>query len=314
MPDAHPEHIITIPTKDQKTLELICWQAPNAPKYIVHILHGMAEHKFRYKDFARFLNKHDVCVYAHDHRGHGSSVEAGGTVGHFGEQQGFKNILADIECAQQFIRNKHPDLPIFILGHSMGSFIAQSYLIHYQPSIHGMILSASALNPRFLVRALYALASFEKLRLGARTPSPLLNFLSFGSYNNSFKPNRTEFDWLSRDNKIVDDYINDPLCGFICTTDSWQQLAAALLEISNPANYAKVDKNLPLLIISGDKDPVGAFGKSVKALYKFWKDLGQTQVTLNLLVDARHEVLNEINKEKTYNDILQWITQQSQSI
>jgi len=311
MPHLHQEQIINIITHDQKTLQLVSWQQSTSPKFIVHILHGMGEHKFRYKDFAQFLNNNEICVYAHDHRGHGDSAELGGCLGHFGDQNGFNKLLADTDSVQQFIRHQHPALPVFILGHSMGSFIAQTYLLRYQPEIQGLILTASTLNPRFLIRALYAVASLEKFRVGARSPSQLLNLLSFGSYNKAFKPNRTQFDWLSRDNKTVDQYIQDPLCGFICSTESWRQLAAALLEISHPKNFSKVNKNLPLLIICGDKDPVGGFGKTAQALYKFWIALGQTQVTMKLLTGARHEVLNEIDKEKTYNDILQWIKQQS---
>lgn len=311
MPDHHKDQFIDIKTHDHKILKLTCWQASENPECIVHILHGMAEHKLRYKEFARFLNNHAVCVYAHDHRGHGDSAELGGTIGHFGDKNGFKNVLADVESVQQFIRKTHPDTPLFILAHSMGSFIAQNYLLHYQPKIHGLILTGSALSPGFLVHSLRAVATLEKLRVGARKPSTLLNNLTFGSYNKTFKPTRTVFDWLSRDNQTVNQYMLDPLCGFMCSTESWQQLASALLEISDASNFSKVDKNLPLLLISGDKDPVGGFGKTVKALYQFWKELGQTQVTLELLTDARHEVLNEINKEKTYNDILQWIFQQS---
>jgi alpha-beta hydrolase superfamily lysophospholipase len=271
---------------NSQSIKLACWPCDN-PRALVHILHGMGEHKYRYQHFAEFLNSQGIQVYAHDHLGHGDSISEQSPTGHFGDDAGFKNVVGNVNLVQQHIRNLHPNLPIYLLGHSMGSFIAQSYLINYPNSIKGLILTGSALTPKPLIHALKLVAHIEVLRLG--------------------KPIRTEFDWLSRDNHAVDKYVADDLCGFICSCASWLQLAEALLEISTAKQLQKISANLPTLIISGDKDPVGGFGKYVKALTNFWKITGHTQVTSHLLADARHEVLNETDKELTYNLITKWI-------
>jgi alpha-beta hydrolase superfamily lysophospholipase len=277
------------------------------PKGIVHILHGMGEHKYRYQHFAHFLNQHHYHVYAHDHLGHGESIFTDTPKGHFGDENGFENIVDIVHDVQNEIQSRHANLPMILLGHSMGSFIAQNYLVKYPSNIQSLILSGSAYNPTPLLHALKLVASIEKLRLGSKGASKVLDFLSFGSFNNAFKPNRTASDWLSRDNDAVDRYIADKLCGFICSCASWQQLAQGMLNISNESQLRKIPNDLPTLIISGGKDPVGGFGKYVIALKDFWEKTGHSKVSLQLLDDARHEVLNETDKETTYNIILQWI-------
>jgi len=298
--------ITEISTSNSQTIKVAAWSC-EAPKAVIHILHGMGEHKYRYQHFAEFLNKNGIQVYAHDHLGHGDSINEQSLVGHFGDNKGFKKVVKHVDTVQQHIKRQQPDLPNYLLGHSMGSFIAQSYLIHYPSSVNGLILSGSALTPRILVRALSIVAKIEVLRLGSRGTSQLMNLLTFGSYNNAFKPNSTESDWLSRNESQVDKYIADERCGFICSCESWSQLAEALLEISDPALLEKIPTALPTLIISGDKDPVGGFGKYVKSLSKLWQKTGHTHITTQLLSGARHEVLNETDKELTYNLLLQWI-------
>lgn len=295
-----------ISASNAQVIKLITWPC-KTPSAVLHILHGMGEHKYRYQHFAEFLTQQGIQVYAHDHLGHGDAIDTLSSIGHFGDEQGFKQVVNNVDTVQQHIKTLHPDLPIYLLGHSMGSFIAQSYLIHYPSTIKALILSGSALTPRFLIRALAVVAKIETLRLGKRGSSQLMNFLTFGSYNNAFKPIRTEFDWLSRDPSAVDNYVADALCGFICSCASWLQLAEALLDISTPAHLQKIPAQLPILIISGSKDPVGGFGKYVNALTDLWKKTGHTQVTSKLIPDARHEVLNETDKELTYNLLLQWL-------
>ncbi len=294
----------------ENELSLCCWQAQSdKPHAIVHILHGMGEHKLRYAHFANFLNTHHITVYAHDHSGHGAFIQSGNTPGHYGDSAGFHSVLQNVHVAQQFIRNKHPDTPIFILGHSMGSFIAQSYLIHYSCPLQGLILSGSAYTPVVLLHALKWLARFESVRVGKAGYSKVIDQLSFGSYNKAFQPQRTPFDWLSRDTQQVDQYIEDELCGFICSAYSWYELAHALIDISKTTQLEKIPAELPCLIISGDKDPVGAHGKYVSALHQHWLKTGHRHTRCELLKDARHEVLNETDRELTYNLLLNWINE-----
>lgn len=299
-------NLINLPTSLNKSTQVAVWECSQAAA-IVHILHGMGEHKARYHDFATFLTQNNIQVYAHDHFGHGSAISESTPKGHFGDAQGFKNVLSVVDDVHKHIHQKHPNMPVFLLGHSMGSFIAQHYLIDYPCRIKGLILSGSASTPRPLLHALSLVAKVESLRLGKHSYSKLIDFLSFGSYNKEFKPNRTQFDWLSRDPEQVDKYMADELCGFICSSDSWQQLAQSLLHISDKSALQKIPAELPTLIISGDRDPVGGFGKYLKNLQQLWIDTGHNKVELQLLPDARHEVLNEINKETTYTALLQWI-------
>ncbi len=291
-------------------LKLICWPC-DKPKAVVHILHGMGEHKYRYQHFAEFLNRQGIQVYAHDHLGHGESINDASPMGHYGDDEGFEQVIANVKHTQDFIQERHFGLPNYILGHSMGSFIAQNYVLkNPEIKLSGLILTGSALTPPLLVKGLNLISKLEQWRLGKRGTSKILHFLSFGSFNDAFKPVRTESDWLSRDEAQVDKYINDPLCGFVCTTAVWEQLSRGMLEISTAEALKQIPSELPVLLISGDKDPVGGAGKYVKALDKLWRQSGHTKVDTHLIADARHEVLNESDKETTYNLVLQWIGDQ----
>ena len=307
-----PHQRIDINNHINEKTNIASWQVEN-PKAIVHILHGMGEHKARYDHFASFLNQHDIHVYAHDHLGHGEAISEDSPLGHFHNDDGFNKVVGIVEDVQNYIHLQHPGVPVFLLGHSMGSFIAQHYLVDYPCRIKGLILSGSAYTPTPLLRALKFVAGIEALRLGKKGNSSVINLLSFGSYNNNFKPRRTEFDWLSRNESSVDDYIADELCGFICSCSGWQQLASGLLVISKPENLEKIPSTLPVSIISGDMDPVGNSGKYVKALEQHWKNTGHHDVTLNLIENARHEVLNETDRELHYNALLQWLEKQLKS-
>ena len=183
---------------DHTRLYVNQWMPDGPPRAVVMISHGMAEHGGRYARLAQALCGAGYGVYALDQRGHGRTAEAG-TVGLYAETDGWNKVVGDLASLNQHIGQQHPGLPIILLGHSMGSYISQAYLLHHSASLHGAILSGSNFQPVALYRAAQIIARIERARQGLRGRSALIDFLSFGSFNKAFKPNRTAFDWLSRD-------------------------------------------------------------------------------------------------------------------
>jgi alpha-beta hydrolase superfamily lysophospholipase len=303
------EKIIKAP--DGHEIQTYIWLNEKAKAW-VHIFHGMAEHAKRYDPFAQHLVSQGYSVLAHNHRGHGTSNTT--ILGQFAHKDGWQKVLDDLETVRSAVCNdaNATPLPYYIFGHSMGSFIAQSYLTKNAKKIDGVILSASNLQNVFMSQAGKKVANFEAFRLGAEKPSKLLQFLSFGSFNKQFKPNRTEFDWLSRDAIEVDKYVADTLCGFSCSISLWQDFLEALAALFKPGSLQKVQANLPMLIIGGDQDPVGLMGKGLPKLAKRYQANGQQGITLKLYSGARHELLNESNRTEVIMDILTWLKTQKQ--
>ena len=281
---------------------------PNAPlKALILLAHGMAEHSARYARLAESFCAEGYGVYAPDQRGHGKTADHG-TLGHFADDDGWCKVVGDLASLNQHIGQRHPGVPIVLLGHSMGSYIAQAYLLHHSASLHGAILSGSNFQPVALYRAARQIARFEKLRQGAKGRSALIEWLSFGSFNNKFKPARTAFDWLSRDPAEVDKYATDPLCGFRCTNQLWIDLLGGLQQISKASNLAQIDPGLPLLVIGGECDPVSE-GKRLTDLANALRKAGSQSLQLTIYPQARHELFNESNRDEVTADVLAWIAQ-----
>jgi alpha-beta hydrolase superfamily lysophospholipase len=292
---------------DHTRLYVNQWMPDIPPRAVVMLSHGMAEHGGRYARLAQALCAAGLGVYALDQRGHGRTAEAG-TVGLYAESDGWNKVVGDLASLNQHIGQQHPGLPIILLGHSMGSYISQAYLLHHSASLHGAILSGSNFQPVALYRAAQIIARIERARQGLRGRSALIDFLSFGSFNKAFKPNRTAFDWLSRDPVEVDNYINDPLCGFRCTNQLWIDLLGGLQQISKVSNLAQIDPGLPILVMGGDCDPVSE-GKRLKDLAHALREAGCQDVQLTLYPQARHEVFNETNRDEVTADLLAWLDQ-----
>lgn len=292
---------------DRSRLYVNQWMPDGLPKAMVMLAHGMAEHSGRYARLAEALCGAGYGVYALDQRGHGRTADEG-TLGLYAEKDGWNKVVGDLASLNQHIGQQLPGLPIILLGHSMGSYIAQGYLLHHSASLHGAILSGSNFQPVALYTAARLIARIERLRQGVRGRSALIEFLSFGSFNKAFKPTRTAFDWLSRDPDEVDKYINDPLCGFRCTNQLWIDLLGGLQQISKASNLAQIDPGLPILVIGGECDPVSE-GKRLKDLAHALREAGCQNVQLNLYPQARHEVFNETNRPEVTADVLTWLDQ-----
>ncbi|WP_079253926.1 alpha/beta hydrolase [Endozoicomonas arenosclerae] len=299
---------------DDHTIPLYCWNdLPEgvARKGILHISHGMAEYGERYANVAQALNQAGYIVFAHDHRGHGACIEQDGE-GYFAGQRGWYKVVDDLVIVVDFVQKKFPSSPLLLMGHSMGSYILQSYLIHHSPKLSGVILSGSNYAPKLLLEAALLIAKMECLRQGKKGISPIIKQLTFTSYNRQFKPNRTEFDWLSRNEKAVDDYIADDLCGFSCSNQLWHDLFKGLLHINAINNLKRIQQDLPILVMGGEKDPVSAPHGQQK-LTKALRKAGLKDVTLSLYPEGRHEMLNETNSQQVINRLLQWMNQTAMS-
>jgi alpha-beta hydrolase superfamily lysophospholipase len=291
-----------IKAPDGHKIQTYIWSVEGSKAW-VHINHGMAEHAARYQRLAQALNKEGYSVVAHNHRGHGTSSTT--VLGHYADQQGWQKLLNDIDT----VRDATCDAasPYYLLGHSMGSFIVQSYMVNTKRNVDALILSGSNYQAAGLAKAGLAVAKFERWRLAANKPSKVLQFVSFGSFNQAFKPTRTDFDWLSKDDTEVDKYIADPLCGFDCTTQLWIDMLSGLIELFTPASFNQIQKNLPIYIFGGEKDPVGEAGKGLPKLLAAYKKSGQNNVSMKLYESGRHEMLNENNKEEVIEDTVNWI-------
>jgi alpha-beta hydrolase superfamily lysophospholipase len=295
----------TFQTVDGANLHVSGWVIQN-PKAIVQILHGMAEYGSRYARLAQALAAAGYSVYAHDHRGHGQSIPEAGPPGHMADSDSWNRIVEDAHGVNREIAKRHRDLPIIILGHSMGSFVLQQLLFERPDDMVAAALSGSNGKPPPIAMVGKLLARIERARVGKQKPSPLLQKLTFGEYNKPFEPARTEFDWLSRDPDEVDKYVADPLMGFAVSTQTWLDLLNALDRISKPSNIAKVPKDKPIYLFAGDKDPIGDNGKGMKNLYDAYKRAAVFDVRLKLYPDARHETLNETNRQEVTDDLIAW--------
>ncbi len=283
------------------------WLPEGEPCAILLISHGMAEHINRYDEFASFLTEYGVLVAGPDHLGHGRSVRSVDDLGFFAEKNGWQLLVENLNQLKIMEQEAHPGTPIFLLGHSMGSFIARTYMIDYGDDLAGVLLSGTGEMPTAALRAGQALAAAERRKYGARHRSATLDRLSFGGFNKAFAPNRTKFDWLTRDAAAVDAYCADPYCGFVFTVAAFQDLFGGLLKVQNRRNLAKILPGLPVLIFSGADDPVGANGRGVLKVAHALQDAGLKRVTVKLYADDRHEILNELNRGQVYADVLTWI-------
>ncbi|MEH7385605.1 lysophospholipase [Bacillus sp. JJ1521] len=299
----------TFVTDDGVTIFCQKWEDETqaTPKGIVQIAHGMAEHIERYDLFAKALIKEGFIVYGNDHRGHGKTGTNSKLMGFFAEENGFEQVVKDMLQLTDIINKDHPNIPFFLFGHSMGSFLSRRYIQTHGDQLAGVILSGTGGDPGFIGKVGIGIAKFEMKRNGKKTKSPLMNKLTFGSYNKGFSPNRTEFDWLSRDDKEVDKYIHDPLCGGVFTAGFFYDLVGGVAKVNLHSSNENIPKGLPMYFMAGDKDPVGNYSKGVLQAADMYKKTGIKDVTVQLYENSRHEILNELNKEEVFKDIINWL-------
>lgn len=274
---------------------------------VVQISHGMTENILRYDEFAQFLNNKGFIVYGHDHRGHGLTAKTKDERGYIADNEGFDWLVRDLYEIINAVKEENKGLPIYLFGHSMGSFISQRFIELHGNEIDGVILSGSNGEPTKLAPLGIILSNIEIKLFGRKHTSKMMDKLSFGDFNRKFKPNRTPYDWLCSVEEEVDKYIDNEYCGFVCSASFYYDLLRGLKAIHKDENFNSIPKDLPIYILAGDMDPVGFFGKGIVNLYNKLKSTGIKDVNYKLYKDKRHEILNEDNKVEVMNDISNWL-------
>jgi alpha-beta hydrolase superfamily lysophospholipase len=280
----------SVPSRiDATPITVYAWQPPHNPRAVVQISHGVAEHALRYHRLARALTAADYAVYAHDHRGHGTSVSEETTLGGFGAA-GWSGLVSDLVALGEQIRMQRPDLPLFLVGHSMGSFALQEAILDHSTVYAGVVLSGST--------------ALDLLVAGLTEAGDASGDLS--AFNAGFD-HRTGYEWLSRDEAEVDKYVADPLCGFDLDAETIPALFGSAVRLGDREALSRVRSDLPILIVSGDADPLAGGGQLVEVLGQRYRDAGVTDVTVQLFPGARHEVFNEINRDEITTYVLDWL-------
>jgi alpha-beta hydrolase superfamily lysophospholipase len=299
---------IVLAMSDSTEIVLHRWIPDGEVRGTVQICHGMVEYALRYGHFAEALVKAGFAVYAHDLRGHGETAKDREDLGYLADSDGFQRVVLDLrECITR-LKSDFPGKKVILFGHSFGSFISQSFIEQFGGEINACILSGTSGPMGGLVDIGRIIANLIMLCTGKRHRSKLLHILAFGSYNKRIQKTATSVDWISRDPVEVKKYYEDPYCRFLPTASFFHDLFTGLCRIHKKAALASIPKTLPLLLVAGTEDPVGAYGKTVTALDGIYRTLGIQDITLKLYPGGRHEMLSEVNKDQVIIYLVAWIT------
>lgn len=302
------QYEFTFPSTDGKNvIHGVEWLPEGTPKAVLMISHGVGEHILRYASFARFLTERGFVVAGHDHLGHGGSVAADAPRLYFGPKGSWQYVVDDLYARRKLVAERYPGVPCFLMGHSMGSFLARTYLIRYPGTVHGAILMGTGQMPAAMTAAARTVAAAEVRRVGEAVPSPRMEQLAFGGYNKQFAPNRTTCDWLSVSQENVDRYLADPLCGGTPTAGLFREMLGGIAFISKLENLKRMNLNTPIFFVSGAEDPVGENGKGVRRAYRNFQKAGVRDVELKLYPGLRHEILNEYCSADVAADLAAWL-------
>lgn len=291
---------------EQKREAVTVFRPSGSPRAIVQIAHGMAEHRGRYEDFARFLQSQGLLAVTSDHRGHGDRAATEKDLGYFDKNKGWQKCVQDLQELTLQIKQQYPQVPVVLLGHSMGSIMARSYLKRYDSLINGLILSgAPNYNP---LAGVGRLAAKTVIALkGGRYRSRFLNSLATGSFNRHIAAPRTEFDWLSKNEENVDAYLADPKCGFVFTAAAFDDLFYGMQDMHDLMRWNLKNPKMPVLFVAGEMDPVTGGKKGLESSAGLLHDAGYQDIETRVFKGLRHEILNEKEKAQVYSEILSWI-------
>ena len=274
---------------------------------VLQIAHGMVEFIDRYEGFAEYLCNLGYIVTGNDHLGHGKSVNSKDDWGYFADEDGYNIVLEDMHKLTTITKDLYPNKPYFLLGHSMGSFFARYYLCKYGNELDAAIVMGTGQQSALTLTAgKQTCRTFARLR-GWHYRSLVVNNMALGSYNKKWEPSKTHCDWLTKDNSIVEWYAKEERCQFVFTLNGYLNLFSLMSEIIDQSNLNKMPKDLPVMLVSGNDDPVGNFGKAPKEVYDSFINLGMKDVTLKLYPNDRHEILNETDKLTVYEDLYHWL-------
>jgi len=289
-------------------------EAQGAPRGVVQINHGLAEHSARYARFADFLSSRGFHAYAHDHRGHGGTTAPDGPQRMFARENGAAKVVGDIAAVHDHIRATHPGLPIILFGHSMGGLSGLNFLLEHSAGVHAAAICNANFSAGLLGRAAQAILAWERFRLGSDVPSRMLPKLTFQAWAKQIKERRTEFDWLSRDAAEVDKYIADPLCGWDASVSMWIDVFDFVFAGANDANYATVRRDMPLYLVGGENDPATDGGKAVRHHAGRLRQMGFSNLVSTIYPQTRHESLNELNRDVVMADFGDWLERLLRSV
>ena len=282
------------------------WTPDSQVRAVLQIVHGIAEYVERYDGFANFLNRQGILVVAEDHMGHGKSISQECPQGYFAG--GWQTAVDDTYRLTRDTMAEFRDVPFILFGHSMGSFMARTILAKYPDSgITAAVICGTGWQPAPVLAAGKAACALVCRAKGERAPSPLLQAMAFGTYNRKVEHPRTPYDWISRDNSVVNAYKADPLCGFTPTAGPMRDMMEGIAYIQREENLAKMGKALPVLFIAGGDDPVGSYGAGVRTAAEAFRKAGMERVDVRIYPLCRHELLNEINREEIMDDVSRWI-------
>lgn len=294
-------------TSNLSDIHAVEWLPQGEAKAVLQIAHGVAEYIERYEDFASFLTTHGFAVVGNDHLGHGKSFHFEDEMGWFGDDHGWHKVCDDMKKLYDLEKEKFPNVPYFLLGHSMGSFLARTYIIDYPDDLDGVIISGTGWQHALTCDAGMALADMEIRLHGSKYRSDTLQKIAFGGYLKNIENPATENDWISRDAELVKRYTEDTLCGYIATAGLMREMMYGIRYIGRDSKLAAMNRSMPVFFFSGAEDPVGDWSKGVQQTAASFLTAGMTDVTVKLYEGGRHEMLNEINKQEVYEDVLAWL-------
>lgn len=287
------------------SVKFYIWK-PENPKAVLMLSHGMCEYIERYEDFAKFLCENDIALCGNDHIGHGNSINSMNELGYFGEENGYINMVHDLHRMRRIVDKTFPDIPKFLMGHSMGSFLARIYLSKYhEDKWNGAIIMGTAGGAigSAPIRALLDFLTRNKGDLYR----PEIGGKIFGLFSLKIQNRRTRNDWLSRDDKSVDKFLADPKCNFLFTAAGYRDLLNALLCANSKSVIENTPtKDLPMLFLSGGEDPIGEYGDGVRAAFRKYTDHG-CDANIRIYREARHELIFELNRDEVMKDILEFL-------
>ena len=284
------------------------------PRAVVQIEHGVADHISRYDGLMEYLAENGIVCVGDDHLGHGDSIRSEDEQGFFADENGWDHVVRDVDILRDLTRRDYPDLPYIFFGHSMGSFVVRTYIIRHPGKYDAAILSGTGHQNKAMILAGYTAAQLMTRVKGPQGDGKALNDMAFGSYCSKIANPRTPYDWISRDEEAVDRYIADPFCGFVAKTSLYRDMMYGVKFITSQKNIDRMSKEQPIYFMSGAADPVGDYGKGVERAYQAFCKAGLHDVTIRLYPDGRHEMLNEINKDRVYSDILNWLNSKMETL
>ncbi|MDU7030798.1 alpha/beta fold hydrolase [uncultured Robinsoniella sp.] len=293
---------------DQETkIHAVKWMPDGEVRAVLQIAHGMVEFIERYDEFAGYMADHGFLVVGNDHLGHGDSIKSKEYYGYFAKENGNRALIRDMHKLRCITEKEYAGLPYFILGHSMGSFLTRQYICCHGKGLAGTIIMGTGYKPRFAVKAGIVLTAILAKRHGWMYRSRLVDAMAFGGYNRNYKPARTDRDWLCRDEKVVDAYIAEEKCQFLFTLNAYHNLFHGLYKLTFEEYLERMPREMPVLFVAGEDDPVGDQGRGVKKVVETFRKTGMKDISCKLYPDDRHEILNELDRKQVYRDILQWL-------